>query len=91
MCATAGSIIFALEDRIAAQVSQTLLPELTRGEREQPVHRITASSDAYRLSLQGRYFWNKRTVASLQKRIGYFREAIDVDPTFARAWAGLAD
>jgi TolB-like protein/Tfp pilus assembly protein PilF len=83
--------IFALEDRIAEQVSQTLLQELTRGERDQLVHRVTASSDAYRLYLQGRYFWNKRTHAALQKGIGYFREAIDVDPTFARAWAGLAD
>jgi TolB-like protein/Tfp pilus assembly protein PilF len=83
--------IFAMEDRIAEQVSQTLLHELTRGEREQLVRRVTVSSDAYRLYLQGRYFWNKRTPAALQKGIGYFREAIDVDPTFARAWAGLAD
>jgi DNA-binding winged helix-turn-helix (wHTH) protein/tetratricopeptide (TPR) repeat protein len=83
--------IFALEDRIAEQVSQTLLQELTRGERERLAHRVTASSDAYRLYLQGRYFWNKRTLAALQKGIGYFREAIDVDPSFARAWAGLAD
>jgi TolB-like protein/Tfp pilus assembly protein PilF len=83
--------IFALEDRIAEQVCRTLLQELTRGERDQLVYRDTASSDAYRLYLQGRYFWNKRTQAALQKGIGYFREAIDVDPTFARAWAGLAD
>jgi TolB-like protein/Tfp pilus assembly protein PilF len=83
--------IFAMEDGIAERVGQALLPELTRPEREQLVHRITTSSDAYRLYLQGRYFWNKRTPASLQKGIGYFREAIDADPNFARAWAGLAD
>jgi tetratricopeptide (TPR) repeat protein len=83
--------IFALEDRIAEQICQTLLPELTGGERQRLVHRVTASSEAYRLYLQGRYFWNKRTPAALEKGIGYFREAIDADPGFARAWAGLAD
>jgi TolB-like protein/Tfp pilus assembly protein PilF len=83
--------IFSVEDRIAGQISQILLQELTRAEREQLSHRVTESSDAYRLYLQGRYFWNKRTQPALQKGVGYFREAIDIDPTFARAWAGLAD
>jgi hypothetical protein len=83
--------VFAVEDRIAEQIGQTLLQELTRGERDQLVHRVTASSDAYRLYLQGRYFWNERTPVALQKGVGYFREAIAVDPTFALAWAGLAD
>lgn len=47
--------------------------------------------DAYDLYLKGQYFWNKRTPESLQRGIEYFQQAIDKDPTYARAYAGLAD
>jgi TolB-like protein/DNA-binding winged helix-turn-helix (wHTH) protein/Flp pilus assembly protein TadD len=47
--------------------------------------------DAYDLYLKGQYFLNKRTSESLEKGIGYFQQAIDRDPTYARAYAGLAD
>jgi len=51
----------------------------------------TKSSDAYQLYLKGRYHWNKRTEDSLRRGIGFFRDAIENDPTFAGAYAGLAD
>lgn len=47
--------------------------------------------DAYEAYLKGRYFWNKRTRDGLNKSIGYFGEAIAKDPSFAAAYAGLAD
>jgi len=47
--------------------------------------------DAYEAYLKGRYFWNKRTPDGLNKSIGYFGEAIAKDPSFAAAYAGLAD
>ena len=46
---------------------------------------------AYDLYLKGEYFWNKRTVDGLQRAIDYFQQAIDQDPNYARAYAGLAD
>ena len=46
------------------------------------------SHEAY---LKGRYFWNKRTADGLQKAIGYFNQAVDIDPTYAPAYSGLAD
>jgi tetratricopeptide (TPR) repeat protein len=47
--------------------------------------------EAYDLYLKGRYFWNKRTPEGFQRAIEYFQEAIGKDPSFARAYAGLAD
>ena len=43
------------------------------------------------LYLQGRYYWNKRTPADLNKALGYFQQAIAVDPEYAQAYVGLAD
>src|ERR1700733_4533732 len=47
--------------------------------------------DAYEAYLKGRYFWNKRTPDGLNKSIQYFNQAIAKDPSFAAAYAGLAD
>lgn len=51
----------------------------------------TENFDAYNLYLLGRYHFHKRTEASLQRAIQYFREAIDGDPGYAQAYSGLAD
>jgi tetratricopeptide (TPR) repeat protein len=50
-----------------------------------------ANEPAYQLYLRGRYFWNRRTVDGLRKSADYFRQAIDADPNYAPAYAGLAD
>jgi tetratricopeptide (TPR) repeat protein len=47
--------------------------------------------EAYQLYLKGRYFWVKRTPESVKKAIGLFEQAINVDPTYAQAYGGLAD
>jgi DNA-binding winged helix-turn-helix (wHTH) protein/tetratricopeptide (TPR) repeat protein len=44
--------------------------------------------DAY---LRGRYFWNKRSPEGVEKSVEHFRRAIDLDPTYGAAYAGLAD
>jgi tetratricopeptide (TPR) repeat protein len=49
------------------------------------------AAEAYELYLKGRYFWNKRTRQGLQQAIEYFQQAIDEDPAYARAYAGLAE
>lgn len=51
----------------------------------------TQNADAYRLYLQGRFFWNKRNPESLKKAKDLFDQAIAVDPNFALAYSGLAD
>lgn len=49
------------------------------------------SDVAYQAYLLGRYFWNRRTADGLRKSADYFRQAINADPNYARAYAGLAD
>jgi TolB-like protein/DNA-binding winged helix-turn-helix (wHTH) protein/Tfp pilus assembly protein PilF len=49
------------------------------------------SYEAYDLYLKGRYFWNKRTAEGFRQAANYFQQAIDKDPNYGRAYAGLAD
>ena len=56
-----------------------------------PAHPAPVNPDAYEAYLKGRYFWNKRTPDGLNKSIEYFSQAIAKDPSFAAAYAGLAD
>jgi tetratricopeptide (TPR) repeat protein len=51
----------------------------------------TNSYEAYDLYLKGRYFWNKRTADGFRQAADYFQQAIDKDPNYGRAYAGLAD
>ncbi|HTR39141.1 MAG TPA: winged helix-turn-helix domain-containing protein [Bryobacteraceae bacterium] len=82
---------FDMEDSLAEQLAaklSLLLPEDER--RDLPVHR-ELNEEAHRLYVQGRYEWGKRTQEGFEKAAGYFRQAIDRDPGYARAYAGLAD
>ena len=54
-------------------------------------HEQTAATTAYNFCVKGRYFWNKRTEAGLKKALEYFRHALNLDPLYALAYAGLAD
>ena len=51
----------------------------------------TDNPEAYQLYLKGRYYWNKRNAEALKKSIEYFNQAIEKDPKYALAHAGLAD
>jgi tetratricopeptide (TPR) repeat protein len=53
--------------------------------------RYTENSEAYQAYLKGRYYWNKRTEEAFTKGIEYFRQAIEHDPSYALAYAGLGD
>jgi DNA-binding winged helix-turn-helix (wHTH) protein/tetratricopeptide (TPR) repeat protein len=54
-------------------------------------NRETQNPEAFRLYLMGRHYWNKRTKEGLDRAASYFQQSIDKDPTFAMAYAGLAD
>jgi DNA-binding winged helix-turn-helix (wHTH) protein/TolB-like protein len=82
---------FAVEDLISERVATALISNLSRQQREQLTKRYTENTEAYRLYLKGRYYWNKRSPEGFNKAIGYFNQAIDLDPTYALAYAGLAD
>ncbi len=90
--------VLVLQNEIAREISGEIQTALGEGEREHkptaPVAQPTLSPEAleaYNLYLKGQYFWNKRTVEGLREAIGYFHQATERDPKYARAYAGLAD
>ncbi|HUP59863.1 MAG TPA: protein kinase [Thermoanaerobaculia bacterium] len=80
-----------LQEEMSHEITEKLRLKLTGAEKKKLRRGTTQNSDAYQLYLKGRYHWNKRTAESLQRGIGFFREAIESDPGFAGAYAGLAD
>jgi DNA-binding winged helix-turn-helix (wHTH) protein/TolB-like protein len=83
--------IFTIEDKVSAQVAQSISLELTGEEQKTLAKRPTNSSEAYRAYLKGRYFWNERTEDSLTKGLAYFRQAVDLDSSYSEAYSGIAD
>lgn len=81
--------VFALQSevakRIAAALSMTLSPTPRSGVKVAP-----RNMEVYHLYLKGRHFLHKLTPDSVATAIEKFRESIDLDPTFARSYAGLA-
>lgn len=83
--------VLELEDSISEQVTRSLLPKLS-GEEEQLISkRGTNNSEAHDAYLQGRYFWNQFMPETYPKAIEAFRRAIEKDPNYALAHAGIAD
>jgi serine/threonine-protein kinase len=83
--------LVTLQQEIARDVTENLKTKLTRAGEQKLTKSYTANSEAYRIYLQGRYFWNKRTPSDLRKSIGYFKQAVALDPKYALAYTGLAD
>jgi DNA-binding winged helix-turn-helix (wHTH) protein/TolB-like protein/Flp pilus assembly protein TadD len=83
--------MFAVEDSISQEVAKALEVQLSGEEQQQLGKRYTDNIEAYQFYLKGRYFWGKRTPASVNESIKYFQNAIDKDPRYALAYAGLAD
>jgi DNA-binding winged helix-turn-helix (wHTH) protein/TolB-like protein len=80
-----------LQDEIALQVVDALALNLTGEERGALTKRYTENEEAFELYLKGRNYWNKRSYEGLSEAQHLFRKAIDIDPNFALAYAGLAD
>ena len=85
------SEVVALPQQISRDVSQRLRSRADGLDHSQLTRNYSPDSEAYRLYLQGRYNWNKRTVEGLEKGIDYFGQAIMRDQDYGLAYAGLAD
>ena len=83
--------IFVVQDEISNEISEKLRLQLTRAEKKQLTKRHTRNVEAYQLYLKGRHHWNRWTEEGFYKAIEHFRQAVDNDPTYAMAYAGLAD
>ena len=83
--------VFVIESEIAEAIADKLQAKLTGQEKDAISSHPTESSEAHQLYLKGRYFWNKRTADGLKTSISYFNQAIEKDPAYGPAYAGLAD
>jgi tetratricopeptide (TPR) repeat protein len=83
--------VFAIQDEITLAIVEKLKPRLFREEKAKLANRQTVDLEAYNLYLKGRYFWGKTTLEGLEKAVEYFEKTIEKDPSYALAYAGLAD
>jgi serine/threonine-protein kinase len=82
--------IFDVQDEIAKAIAERLLVTLSGGNDERLVEQATTNVDAYQLYLQGRALLDRRG-ASVPAGLELLRKAVEVDPGYSLAWAGLAD
>jgi len=85
------SNIFNLQDSISDQVLRSLSITLAPADQKFLAKRYTNNTDAYRDFLTGRHYLHKRTDEGTKKAIEYFKQAIDKDPVYSMAYAGLAE
>ena len=78
-------------EEIARDTAEKLRLRLNGNEQKQLTKNYATNSEAYRLYLQGRYYWNQRTAEGLQQGSEYFNQVISKDPNYAPAYTGLAD
>jgi len=83
--------IASVQREIASAISGNLRLRLTSEEKTRLNKSSATNPEAYQLYLKGRYHANQTTAAGLAKSIEYFEQAIDKDPGYALAYAGLAD
>jgi tetratricopeptide (TPR) repeat protein len=81
---------FAVETDVAQRIAASLAAKLSGAEKQAIAARPTENTEAYQLYLKGRFFWNKRTGADLKTAGEFLERAVAADPTYAGAYAGLA-
>lgn len=85
------SDLISLQRQITGDVSDALRPSLAGGEKRELAKLQTENPEAYQLYLNGRFFWNKGTEQGFRDAADYFGRAIQKDPGYGLALAGLAD
>lgn len=83
--------VFDIQDEATLAIVERLKVKLMGDEEKKLIKRHTESEEAYQLYLKGRFFWNKRTGEGMNKAIEFYRQAIEIDPQYALAYAGIAD
>jgi tetratricopeptide (TPR) repeat protein len=81
----------ALQNTVASAIAEQIRATLNPQEQAALEKSKAVNPEAYEAYLKGRYFRDKRTADGLKKAIEYFNHAIETDPTYAEAYAGLAD
>jgi eukaryotic-like serine/threonine-protein kinase len=82
--------VFAIQSDVAQQIAAALRAKLSPFEKGRIEKKQTENTEAYQLYLKGRFYWNKRRLDDVNAAIMCFKQAIDKDPEYALAYAGLA-
>jgi TolB-like protein/DNA-binding winged helix-turn-helix (wHTH) protein/tetratricopeptide (TPR) repeat protein len=80
-----------LQNKVASAIAERIRIQLTPAERAGLHKADVVVPEAYQSYLKGRFFWNKRTPDGLKIALAYFNQALEEDPNYAQAYAGLAD
>ena len=80
-----------LQREVASTIGREIRGELTPADTARLARKTTVDPEAYQSYLRGRFQWNLRSYANLQRAVQLFQDAIVRDPGFALAYAGLAD
>ncbi|HEX4945449.1 MAG TPA: protein kinase [Blastocatellia bacterium] len=83
--------ILELEDSLSEKIGQSLISKLTGEEERQLSRRGTNSPRAYEAFLKGRFYWNLQSEEGFARAIEYYQQAIELDPTYALAYAAIAE
>lgn len=83
--------VLALQGELAQAIARGLDVRVAPRVRPEPAPPRAIDPGAYESYLKGRYAWNRRTEDGLQRAIGFFQAAIEREPGYARAYAGLGD
>jgi serine/threonine protein kinase len=83
--------VFLIQEEIAGAIVGQLRVKLGLKSQKSPIRPPTDSLEAYNFYLKGRYFWNRRGPADIEKAVESFHQALQKDEHFAPALAGLAD
>jgi serine/threonine-protein kinase len=86
-----ASEVFTVQEEIAWQISESLRLKLTGEQKKKLRKRPTVNAEAYQEYLRGRYHWNNFSPESLRRARDHFQHAIELDPAYALAYAGLGD
>jgi TolB-like protein/DNA-binding winged helix-turn-helix (wHTH) protein/Flp pilus assembly protein TadD len=78
-----------LQRQVAQAITERI--RVTVSSQQQVQNPKTVNAQAYDSYLKGRYYWNKRTAEGLKEAINYFKHSINIDPSYAEAYTGLAD
>ncbi len=84
------SEVLETQQDIAREIVDKLKLKVSGDEKGLAKH-YTENNEAYQLYMRGRFYWNKRTAEALHKSVEFYEQAIQRDPGFALAYAGLAD
>src|SRR3989442_7953566 len=85
------SDLLAVQEEISSEISNKLRLKLTGEEQQRVTKRYTGNVEAYQLYLKGRHFADQFTEEGFKKAVDYFNQAIERDPDYALAYAGLAE